>query len=476
MSNKFLLKAFSLIFITLSFSCTRTDLQTIVIGGDLIDDQTKMCYVDTLEIEIQNMHVDSIITKNSNYFLAGYIDEGTKIGKTTTATYTQLSIGSEEGLNFEDRTLDSIEFAIALERTSIYGDTSKNITLEVYEITEDIEGDSVLYFAEDSVATDANAIGFRTFKPSDIGSTDTVRITLDKAFGQKIIDNAEYADQEDFRSKIKGLAIKVRQGQESAWCGKYSLDNFGTVVTMNMSYMAENGEDTLRTQYYFGFSQRFNQIKYEPGTLTSGINVGDIVDTEQTNNLGYVIEGTGMVASLRFPTLIDLFKKPQGVDGDSLREVHLNRADLIISPVGVNDDQGRIFPDDNTPPPLTMFFGFREGENIKRISDDNRNYRYLQAQSPASGDQSISYSGNIQAFSHAKLAQYLQERTINEFYDVPLSDDGLVIIPAQQNQNVRKLFFADDKSTLLNPLNGQTMRMRLVVYYAVFNDESFQCK
>ncbi|OHX65298.1 DUF4270 family protein [Flammeovirga pacifica] len=479
MSNKFLLRAFSLLLITFSFSCTRTDLQTIIIGGDLIDDQTKMCYVDTLEIEILNMHIDSIATKNSNYLLAGYVDEGTQIGKTSTSSYTQLSIGSEEGLNFEDRTLDSISFSIALEKESIYGDTSKYITLEVYEITEDIIGDSTLYFAEDTVKTDAVVLGSRTFKPSDVTS-DTVKIQLDNKFGQKIIENAEYADQEDFASKIKGLALKVKRGNESAWCGKYSLENFGTVVTMNMHYLTDDSDqDTVRTQYYLGFSQRFNNITYEPGTLTSGINVGDVIDSEQTNNKGFVFEGTGLVASLKFPEVRNLFVKAPGTfsGDDSLREVHINKADLIITPIGVEDAEGKIFPADNTPPPALLNFGFKdENGEIIRLSETNRNYRYLQSQYPSSGDHSISYSGNTQTYTSAKLATYLQERSINQYYGLPLQDDGLVILPSQQNQNVRKLIFADDKSQMLHPLNGQTMRMRLVVYYAVFNDPFFDCK
>ncbi|NLR92720.1 DUF4270 domain-containing protein [Flammeovirga agarivorans] len=478
MNNKFLIRALASFSAILSFACTKTDLQTIVIGGDLIDDQTKMCYIDTLEIDIETHYKDSLYTKNSAYFMAGYVDEGTQIGQTETSSYTQLSIGSEEALDFNDRVLDSISLSLGLDLTSLYGDTTKSLTLEIYELTDDIIGDSTEYYSTDTVSYATELLGSRTFKPQDL-STDTVKIKLDNAFGKKIIDNAEYADQDDFANKIKGLAIKVKKGQESAWAGKFSLENYGTVVEMNMHYFGESSEDTVRTTYYFGFNQRFNNITYTPGTLTSGIQIGDVVKTEDSNNLGFVFEGTGMVSRIKFPNLMDLFVKEPGTytGDDSLREVHLNRADLVVSAVGVDDPEYKIFPSSNMPPPSGLFFGFmNEDGSIQTISETSQQYRFLQAQYPSSGDQTVTYGSNTQTYSYGKLATYLQDRAYREFYNLPLDDDGLVLLPNQQSSNIRKLVFADDESPILHPLNGQTMRLRLIVYYAVFNDPRHECK
>lgn len=466
------ISAISFFVITFCFACERTDIQTIIIGGDLIDDETMMCYADTFEIDIETHYMDSLYTKNGAYFMAGYVDEGDELGNTRTSTYTQLSIGSEEAVNFDDKTLDSISLSLALDKTTLYGDTSKAITLEIYELIETVEGDPTEYFSNDVLQYATTPIGTRTFKVSDI-TTDTVKIQLDSLFGVKIIEGAEYANQEEFVKTIKGLRIKVKDDQEPAWAGKYSLENYGTVVTMNMHYFGESEEDTVRDVYYFGFDQRFNNIKYTPGTLTQNIQIGDVVNTEDSNNLGYVFEGTGMVARLRFPSLINLFRKADG----SIREVHINKADLAITAVGSTDDGYNIYPATNMPPPSGLYFGFmNEDGTIQTVSSESKQYRLLQAQYPSSGDYQIGYNQNTQTYSWAKLAQYLQERTFRESEGLPVEDDGLVILPNQQSSSIRKLVFAGDKNTLDHPLNAQPMKMRLIVYYAVFNDPTHVCK
>ncbi|MBB6461097.1 DUF4270 domain-containing protein [Flammeovirga kamogawensis] len=466
---------FAIIF---CFACERTDLQTIVIGGDLIDDQTQMCYADTFEIDVETHYMDSLYTKNGAYFLAGYVDNGAEIGQTKTSAFTQLSIGSEEALNFDDRELDSLSLSLALDKTSIYGDTSQTITLEVYELSETIKGDSAEYFSTDSVKYYTEVLGSRTFKVSDI-ETDTVNIVLSNTFGQKIIDGAEYADQDDFASKIKGLAIRVKDGQTAAWAGKYSLENYGTVMNLHMHYFGDTNEDTIRTTYYFGFKERFNQIDYTPGTLTQNIKIGDVVNSENSSNYGFVFEGTGMVARIKFPSLVNLFRKTgQAItsESDTIREVHINQAQLAISAIGVDDPEFKIYPATNTPPPSGLYFGFMNSDGtIQTVSPDSKQYKLLQAQYPSSGDYQIPYSSSTQVYGWAKLAEYLQERTFREIEGLPLEDDGLVILPNQQSTSIRKLIFADDKNPLNHPLNGQAMKLKLIVYYAVFNDPTYIC-
>ncbi|MBD0400889.1 DUF4270 family protein [Flammeovirga sp. EKP202] len=466
------IRAISFLVVIFSIACERTDLQTIIIGGDLIDDATVMCYADTFEIEIETHYKDSLYTKNGAYFLVGYVDEGTEIGNTKTMAFTQLSIGSEEAVSFDDRTLDSISLSLALEKTTLYGDTTQELTLEVYELLDDIQGDSIGYYSNDEVEYAATPIGTRTFKVSDI-TTDTVKIQLDSLFGAKIISNGGYADQDEFAETIKGLAIKVKDTQTPAWSGKYSLENFGTVVTMDMHYFGDSEEDTLRDIYYFGFNQRFNNIEYTPGTLTQNINIGDVVKSEDSNNLGFVFEGTGMVARIKFPSLANLMKKEDG----TLREVHINQADLAITAVGPEDDGYKVYPASNLPPPSGLYFGFMDEDGtIQTVDSESRQYRLLQAQFPSSGNHQIGYNSNTQTYTWAKLAQYLQERTFREVEGLPLDDDGLVILPSQQSSSIQKLVFAGDENDLMHPLNGQPMKMRLVVYYAVFNDPNYNCK
>src|SRR5688572_1982742 len=215
------------------FSC---EDEASVLGFKNQNQKFDVSYIE-IPIESSVLLLDSQRTSNfvfqteTNRLLIGqYTDD--KFGPVSANGYTQFFTNSAAKLP-ADVIYDSVSLQLVLDFYH-YGSTDAltSQSISVYEVDEDLKYENRRnYFNKSDVLVKSSPLGSKTFtvSPKDLDSyatdnSDTtilVKVPLDKAFGQRIFDNAIlYRDSEttndstfkvfsEFTKLFKGLSIKT---------------------------------------------------------------------------------------------------------------------------------------------------------------------------------------------------------------------------------------------------------------------------
>jgi hypothetical protein len=212
---------------------------------------------------------DSLLTNDVNYTLAalGNVNDP-YFGNTRAGIYFQVAV-PHLGFAFPDNMIvDSgvVSIPYFISNTGVvpfYGDTSSVVKWNVHRVTGDFEyASDKKYYASDSVAYDANALGSVTTKIGNLldtfvlGNGDTVRnllrIKLDKQFVQEVADIPEDNTGESFELQkiLKGFYITPDHNfNTSNVLGMLILDK-GSKASYELAqftiYYHEQGTGTVR--------------------------------------------------------------------------------------------------------------------------------------------------------------------------------------------------------------------------------------
>jgi len=349
----------SIFFISL-FSCKKINEST-TLGGDLIPAVDNITTFDTiLTVEAFNdtfsLTTDSTRYDNSFTHYLGQINNDPFFGKTDAKLFLELKPSSYK-FTFSNKPdslhIDSV--VLILDYAETYGDTVTSQTVNVYEIQSSDFKDSIYKIRENNI-TYSGLLGSRTFLPSVLNDSvkvykDTtvnqLRITLDNAFGQRLLDydtsstsgkGAYYSDSA-FRTKFKGFALESTSG--NAIMG-FNLNGANTKLAIY--YKDDNGDlnnvptalwDTAVA--YFKFAENANSASanlikrdYAGTPLAAAAN-----GTSTPDDIVYIQAAPGSFATIKIPGLAAL----------SNRVVH--RAELIMEQL--------YHPDDTLFPPTNLY-------------------------------------------------------------------------------------------------------------------------
>ena len=220
------------------------------LGLNLIPgDRLSIGGVDTFTVISTTVREDSLVT-GYNPFLFAYASShqlgalnSAVFGKTECGFVSQIDI-PRDNIDFGTSTsLDSI--VLSLSYADVYGDTLDQFEVSVYELDEELFGDS-LYYSNRSYAKKANVLAQVTVSPRPSTSvqyydpeSDTttiidslpfrksqLRIKLDPALGQRLLDASatnDLASSEAFKTFFKGLYVEAK-----------SPANLGAVVNFEL--------------------------------------------------------------------------------------------------------------------------------------------------------------------------------------------------------------------------------------------------
>ncbi len=300
-----------LLLLTISASITSCEKETIDFPTPFVDNNTtNIILVDSSTVEMSTVYVDSFATSGSGTLFAGnYTDP--QFGKINAESYMQVGLPS--AVTFPNGSaFDSIEVILKLNK-KYYGDTTIPYTVEVHQLTQDLqfpEGQSASY-----------NIDSRTYNSTPLGSnqqvirpniTDTISVRLSQAFGQDLFDklntNApEIQNISQFLNYFKGMAFTGSPSNNLVL-------GFNDSAILRLHYFRPGPitEDATIDFIITNAAYSFNHITDDrTGTPLATLGPGNPeIPSSQTGNVAFSQYITGSMTKIRFPNLLSLLNLP----------------------------------------------------------------------------------------------------------------------------------------------------------------------
>ena len=285
-------------FLLLFFVFTSCKKKDSAAGKDLMnpEDLLNSAQVDTFTLNTFSIAEDSLISDNPAYAVLGSYNDP-KFGAVNANFYTQLRL-SGLNPNFGDVstiTIDSV--MLGLEYAGFYGEFSSQ-KVEVYEMTEAINIDSVYYSFSTKTTTSTDLVepGYGTFTPDPEGITvigsDTVdtqlRIKLKNALGTQLINEAasggtNFTSNENFLSYFKGLHVRVNNASQLAGKGGVFYFNLNDPLSKMTVYYTQDGSQKTFDFLINSECADFNHVDID----NTGKPVQNVIDNPSSGQVEY---------------------------------------------------------------------------------------------------------------------------------------------------------------------------------------------
>lgn len=277
------------------------------------------------DIVAEVQRIDSISTKSASLSLVGDLNDP-HFGNSNISFYTQIGLTSNS-LQWEDgATTDSIVMQVLY--SGYYGDTLTPLTLKIHEVTQDMAGDSAIYYSNTSYEVGEEWANY-TFTPRPktktfINGADTIgynilQIPVNVALGDKLMQS-DFASNTDFMNYFKGLRFSCEPAAGTGSICYFNLLN--TKSYLRIYY--HNDYDTTFCDFNISDKYiRFNHFDHDYSAAQAPIIFNDTA-TEYL----YAQSTAGVRTRLVFPNLAQWAKELN-------TNVLVNEAKLILT--GAND-------------------------------------------------------------------------------------------------------------------------------------------
>lgn len=363
-SKRMVVQLSAAFFICLSLlgSCNKEEP---TIGNSLNADGLNVTTVDTFSLVTYTEELDSMASDETAVNLLGYYNDPV-FGSVDCGIVTQFRLSSSNpsfSANPGEVIVDSVIVALAYTSIKWYGNLD-DITVEAYEITDDLIRDDQDYYTHEPtnyIATNLVPSGQEVLSPDVVSEVplangDTLvahlRIPLDNALvGDNLvaINEAGNMNSDDaFVSAFKGLYLKV-DGSSLA-NGQGGVLYFALESSLSkMTLYFHTTTDITPKEYDFAINTsaaRYNKIDFD----RSGTDVETVLmDSTQGQDQFYIQAGSAW-AVVHFPNIMDLNYDENGNEDKKI----INKAVLVLP---VQD-----FASDGFDPSTNLF--------IARIIDD----------------------------------------------------------------------------------------------------------
>lgn len=326
-----ILAVFTLFYV----SCNTSD----DFGSGLVEDEfLDVGYDQILSLDASTVSTDSVITyeistrsRDSTFLVGNLIDP--VFGQVDAISYFQMryaTLVDRDGLG--NITVDSVVLNLRISRLFLYGDTLDAFNLTVHRLDEELEVDTTIR-SNFYPSFDDNPLGRidnYLLKPNTrIPTSDTtdianfIRVKLDPAFGQELIDAPFALDSVSrFMSAFRGLAIKIDENTPSPLFGINLIPRNPSLLTESDTRMRIyfSGADTsgVITAYMADPQARFSSYEHN----YEGSPAGNYVDKQEVEADYMFLQGlSGARPRIELPPLEEM----QG------RSVKLAQLEVAIS-------------------------------------------------------------------------------------------------------------------------------------------------
>lgn len=308
---------FLLVLLVTSTSCKKDKK---LLGGNAIDQNELLNSggVDTFSLTTYTISEDNILSDNPVRALLGTYNDP-EFGSVDAGFYTQLKL-SGLSPNFGDLgTIVVDSFILALEYDGSYGKAT-DLTLEIFEVDEQMYVDSTYYSDEDLAVQSENWINpgseTQTIDPNafTVVGEDTLnpqlRIPLKPSIGKQILDDsqvftAEYADNNLFSANyLKGLYVKTTGTIPASGSGIVAYFDLISQFSKLTIYYTQDG-----VQKFFDLNINADCADYNRVTVDNGgKNVENVIATPSLGQVEFYAQAFKSRAVVGLPTLKNLPK------------------------------------------------------------------------------------------------------------------------------------------------------------------------
>ncbi len=303
-------------------ACNREDFD---LGADFIEPKTNISLIDTFQVELSTVLLDSIPTSGDTTVLLGHFSDSI-FGDLICNSAFEIGIPSGHDVEPED-VYDSI-CLILLPTDYYYGDTLSKYSFTVHRLNSDLDtySDGYLYNTTKS-SYDPDVLGSYSCIPRPIG-TDTISIRLDDKLGLDLFtlyQNKEYFSSiDEFLEYFKGLILLA----DSASTNSILAFNASSLV-ISLHYHRYK-EYVTKLQLDFPLANSDDQYNQIISNFSTSDHLGKIYSSpkklvsEKSGDMSFMQLGTGLLPRIQFPTLNELLFYEQGA---------LLKAELVFKPV-----------------------------------------------------------------------------------------------------------------------------------------------
>lgn len=331
------------------FACN----DSTVIGSDLLEgDQLDINSTDTLTLRAWTVSQDSVKTydpnpSSSNYTFFSCGDFRDPIfGRSIARINAQLSLNVSNP-DFRGATIDSAVLILPYRADQAYGKLNETFSLEVWELEGSLS-DSASFFSNQKMALKPSSIGYAEFVPEIKDSMDVelpkfdkpgyerlpahLRIPMNSTFIESFLggDSITYTNNSLFKDFFRGIQLRAPESGAGN-NGILSFEIRHPLTGLQIYYH----KDTIYSQYRFPvFSSSIVTAEFEQDF--SGSFVDDYIDNTapEGEDLLFLQSMSGVNFDLEIPYL------------SSLKNVVINRAELILPIVGLPGDDSDYKPAD----------------------------------------------------------------------------------------------------------------------------------
>lgn len=378
---------------TLLFVSCKKEITNI--GDGLEEGSLNLQMIDTFTLETYSEKVDNLETDETSVGLLGaYIDP--VFGKVECGIVTQISLSSITPNFGSNVVIDSVVLSLAYTSIKFYSYLDP-ITVEVYEITEDLNREDSNYYASKIIGTtginmvESGFVNDGYYKPEPVGqqylADDTLaahlRIRLDPSFGTDMV-NASLAGNmstdDAFVNFFKGIYIKVDDSSLSTGLGTVLYFVMESSLS-NITMYFHDSVTLVENEFVFNINSscaRYNDIKYD----RTGTEVENALQSPGVESEAFYLQGSLIRAAIKIPHLMDFNYDSLGNWDPKI----INKAELILPiqdfTIDGFDPSTSLFIAkivDETVSGFTLDYGVTSSGSLSTVSysQANKEFRFL---------------------------------------------------------------------------------------------------
>ncbi|MDX8339798.1 DUF4270 family protein [Draconibacterium sp. IB214405] len=344
-------------------SCHDEESLMVSLGDNYINSQTNVALIDTIQVLLSTVKIDSVPTSESDYLLSGsYTD--TDLGKISATGYAQIGMPSAD--IDDDEIFDSIVICMNYSGMA-YGDTLLPQTIKVHRVREDIEpsdeyDEEPYLYNTTKFKYDETPLGSTTVVPKP-NFHDTIAIRLNDELGLEFLSYLRDEDDEletlsEFLEYFQGVALVP--GDENNSILSFDADS-SFQIKVYTHIIEEVKKNLTYTFNYESTSQNhFNNVTND----VSGMPLEQLTTQKEAVSSNLLDKRAYLLGSLGYTTRIDFPGITQILEVEYKNILY--NAELVLKPLaGTYKNQGEL------PEELLLYYTDKRNNVLSELTDDD---------------------------------------------------------------------------------------------------------